>query len=104
MSETYDAVYAAAQRALGHLNTSEIVEGCIRQFDISYLLNELKEEFLNVAYEQQRPSILMKPTLKRDGNQWCCMYGDDFAQGVVEFGDTPETAMRSFDEAMKKRL
>ena len=51
------------------------------------------------ALEQQRPSVLYRPALERDGDQWCALYGADLQQGVAGFGDTPSAAMYAFDKA-----
>lgn len=48
--------------------------------------------------ERNRPSTLYHPSMLLDGNQWCALYGEDLQAGVAGFGDTPEKAMRDFDE------
>lgn len=45
------------------------------------------------------PHVRMRPRVFPDGNQWCCLYGDDLMVGVVGFGDTPELACSAFDKA-----
>ena len=50
------------------------------------------------AGEYERPSVLYKPKLAIDGNQWCALYGDDLQNGVAGFGRSPEEAMRDFDK------
>lgn len=45
------------------------------------------------------PHVRMRPRVFPDGNQWCCLYGDDLMVGVVGFGDTPEMACSAFDKA-----
>ena len=49
------------------------------------------------AIEQQRPCVLLRPQLYRDGNKWCALYGDDLQNGIAGFGDTPVEAMNDFD-------
>lgn len=46
---------------------------------------------------QCRPSLLWKPRLFIDGNQWCALYGENLHAGVAGFGDTPDKAMGDFD-------
>ena len=58
----------------------------------------------NAAYDRSRPSVIWKPKLSIDGNQWCAMYGDDLQNGVAGFGDSPELAMYDFDAAWGKKL
>ena len=48
-----------------------------------------------------RPSYLYKPTLNRDGNRWCALYGENLQEGIAGFGDTPGEAMLSFDRAWR---
>lgn len=45
-----------------------------------------------------QPSVLYRPTLGIDGNQWCALYGEDLMHGVAGFGDTPELAMIDFNK------
>lgn len=51
------------------------------------------------AYEWMRPSVLYRPTLSRDGNMWCALYGDDLQVGLAGFGETPAKALYAFDHA-----
>lgn len=51
------------------------------------------------AAERVRPSVLFRPVLSRDGNQWCALLGENLQEGVAGFGKTPDEAMRSFDRA-----
>lgn len=48
--------------------------------------------------ERRRPSVLFRPTLRQDGDQWCALYGKNLQEGCAGFGDTPKDAMRAFDE------
>ncbi len=53
------------------------------------------------AYEQERPSVLFRPTLSADGDMWCALLGDDLQSGVAGFGETPAKAMFAFDLAFR---
>lgn len=55
-----------------------------------------------VAGSYERPSVLFRPHLSIDGNQWCALYGANLQDGVAGFGDSPEAAMRDFDQAWGK--
>lgn len=48
---------------------------------------------------RRSPSVLFRPRLSIDGNQWCALYGDNLQDGVAGFGNSPEAAMASFDKA-----
>ena len=56
------------------------------------------------AAAQERPCVLWKPSLFRDGNQWCALLGENIQDGVVGFGDSPDAAMWAFDEAWREKL
>jgi len=50
------------------------------------------------------PSVLYRPNLSVDGNQWCALYGENLQEGVAGFGDSPEKAMLAFNENWYKPL
>ncbi len=56
------------------------------------------------ASEQQRPSVLFKPLLSIDGDQYCVLYGSDLQTGIAGFGESPELAMLDFDKMWKKKI
>lgn len=66
--------------------------------DASHAIACLQQEFSLSAYEMQRPSVLFRPALSIDGSKWCALYGADLQAGVAGFGDSPDAAMRDFDE------
>ena len=64
----------------------------------SFLENNIYEETLRTLYEQERPSVLFRPKLMLDGNQYMALYGEDLMNGIGGFGDTADLAMRDFDK------
>jgi hypothetical protein len=48
--------------------------------------------------ELMRPSVLFRPHLAKDGDAWSVLYGDNIQEGVCGFGDSPDAAMRDFDQ------
>ena len=50
-----------------------------------------------VSCDLGAPSVIFKPRLFIDGNQWCALLGENIQDGVAGFGDTPAMAMRNFD-------
>ncbi len=56
------------------------------------------------AAAQERPCVVWKPKLFIDGDQWCALLGENIQEGVVGFGDSPDAAMWSFDNAWRKKL
>lgn len=57
-----------------------------------------------VAVEQKRPSILLRPALSIDGNKWCALFGDNLQDGVAGFGDSPAEAYEDFDRNWAAKL
>ena len=56
------------------------------------------------SIERMRPFMLIRPKLYPDGNQWCCLYGENVQEGVVGFGASPELATREFDKEWYEEL
>ena len=103
MSDSYQAVYDAVRSRL-HGDFVGAVESAARMaFEgFSYVPQHMQQEVYSVSHEMQRPSVLFRPTLSADGDQWCAAYGEDAMSGIVAFGDTPDAAMRAFDLAWTK--
>lgn len=99
--DAYQAIYDAVRSKI-HFNSQELMDKLCSQFDISHHTEIVKQEFMNVAFEMQRPSVIFKPTLKKDGDQWCTLYGKDMMEGVAGFGRTPYEAMSDFDKQWEK--
>lgn len=58
----------------------------------------------NFIRESITPSVLYRPSISIDGNQWCALYGENLLDGVVGFGDSPAEAMAAFDKEWAKKL
>lgn len=71
---------------------------------VSHSVLMVQESWQQAAYEQMRPSVLFKPKLSRDGNQWCALLGDDLQSGVAGFGDSPAEAMLDFDKSWNEKI
>jgi len=95
----YQPVYDAI-RSRFHGDFLGIFERAIRDgFDFGHARMMLQEQISATGYEMQRPSAIFRPQLFIDGNMWCALYGDDLMSGCAGFGETPEKAMRAFDQA-----
>jgi len=71
----------------------------------SAILNEIassaimqRDAVIETQGELRRPSVIYRPTLSLDGNQWCMLYGENLHDGVAGFGDTPALAASDFDK------
>lgn len=51
------------------------------------------------AQEQSEFNLfsMLKPVLKRDGNQWCVLYGKNLQEGICGFGESPHKAIMDFN-------
>ena len=66
---------------------------------ICHAADMAKVAWQEAAWEYQRPSVVFKPTLAKDGDMWCALFGDNLQEGVAGFGETPAKAMYAFDTA-----
>jgi hypothetical protein len=105
MSESWDAIYAAVRSKISGGNISEAVESVCREaFDVSHSKGLLAQAITNIEYDLHRASVLFRPKLMLEGNQWMALYGDDFRTGFAAFGDSPALAMEAFDKAWHEKL
>lgn len=72
---------------------SMLVNGALHEISIA------ARTWQDIAEEYLRPSVMHKPTLTRDGDEWCVLLGADLQTGVAGFGATPDAAFRDFDRA-----
>ena len=99
--DSYQAIYDATRSRIAHFDGSHLVQEIASRFDFSHYANMVKDIAMQAEYEKMRPSVLYRPSIQIDGNQWCALYGDNLQDGVAGFGDTPELAMGDFDKNWK---
>lgn len=113
MSDTYQAVYDAVRSRMSNGDIGQAVTDAINQQagGLGFAIESVKTEYAQaadahrVAGEQaQRPSVLYRPGLSIDGNQWCALYGENLQDGVTGFGDSPAAAMLDFDANWNQSL
>lgn len=102
MSDSYQAIFDAVRSRLSNCDVGAAIRAAAH-LDASHAIAIIQREFCVAAVEMQRPSVLYGPVLRRDGNQWCALYGD-LPNGVAGFGDSPAAAMRDFDNAWQKAI
>ena len=102
MSDNYQAVYDAVKQSMPNMNM--LCQDIVGQFDFSHHAEIVKQDLLNIAYQQTRPSVLFRPSIQPDGNQWCVLYGESLHDGITGFGDTPAAAMADFDNEWHKEM
>lgn len=73
------------------------------QIQIAGLLTNAANEMYDLALKQNKPHMLYKPRLYKDGNCWFALLGENLMEGVVGMGDNPGEAMLNFDNAWDKK-
>lgn len=101
--DSYQPIYDAVRSSIRGGNIGDVVRDVAwQQFDISHMKAMLQQDFSIAAQEMVRPSVLFRPTLARDGNQWCFLLGANLQEGIAGFGDMPNAAAAAFDQAFWK--
>lgn len=103
MSDTYQPIYDAVCSRLRNTDVGAAIRDACH-LDGSHVIACLHQDFSIAAQEMLRPSVLYRPSISIDGDQWCALYGADLQAGVAGFGDSPDAAMRAFDKAWSERL
>lgn len=102
MNDSYQAIYDAASRKIGHVDTErvlfEALQGPCGAFELA-----ARAAMEAICFEQTRPSAIYRPTVAPDGTMWCALFGPNLMEGVSGFGNTPEEAMRDFDKNWREQ-
>lgn len=105
MSDSYQAIYDAVRSKILSADTGGIIERVARDaFEMGNARALLQEAIGMVGNEMVRPSAIYRPSIMRDGDQWCALYGEDLVEGVSGFGESPDAAMRAFDQAWHEKV
>jgi hypothetical protein len=104
--DSYQAIYDAVRSRLGNTDVGSAVSDAINQHaqGLSWAIDAIKHEWCLAAAHQQRPSILLRPSISIDGNMWCVLYGENLQDGVAGFGESPALAMEDFDNQWYRKL
>jgi hypothetical protein len=71
---------------------------------ICFAAERVANQLENMISNMDRPSVRFRPKLRRDGNKWIAVYGDNLQEGVVGVGESPGEAMFHFDCEWEKRI
>jgi len=85
-------------------NRRNTVGQLINQGDSNRIADEITEAAQKISREWTRPSVLFRPVITPDGDQFCCLLGSNLQEGITGFGYTPDQASRAFDEAWHKSV
>ncbi len=98
MSDNYDAVYQAVRSKISGCDVGDAIQSSIRDMNLSHYFERASQEWTVAASEQQRPFVLLRPKMFKDGNLWCALYGGNIQDGVAGFGKSPALAAGDFDK------
>ena len=85
----------------------------LREQESIHVMNELctnarlkHQEEINLIIEEAEFKLfsMLKPELYKDGNAWCCLYGENIVEGIVGFGDTPRLAVYEWNKAWNEKI
>lgn len=104
MSDSYQATYDAVRSRISNGDVGAAVTEVAREaFQFSWLKAQAEQVMSHLHEQYARPTVLMRPRVFLDGNQWCALYGENIQEGVCGFGDSPADATEAFDEAWVER-
>jgi len=99
----YQAVYDAVRSKIHGGDIGGAVEEAIRSINMGHYADMAGRSIQEAAMEYTRPSVMMRPKISKEGNQWCALYGDNLQDGVAGFGESPHLAMYDFDKNWHKK-
>ena len=102
--EAYQPIYDAVRSRISNGDIGAAVEAAMRDANLFHHAEMAANSIHCAAAEYERPSVLFRPKLFIDGDQWCALYGADLQEGVAGFGDSPTKAMWDFDREWAKDL
>lgn len=102
--DTYQPIYDAVRSKIVGIDIGFAIESAIREINFQHYAEMATESVRIAASDHSRPSVLFRPEVYIDGDQWCALYGTDLQRGVVGFGDSPEEAMWNFDQEWAKKI
>jgi hypothetical protein len=102
--DSYQPIYDAVRSRISGGDVGSAVQAALRDANLNHYADMASRAAQEAANEASRPSVLMRPTISRDGNMWCALYGEDLVNGVCGFGESPYLAMYAFDRAWETKI
>ena len=72
------------------------------QIQIANILTQYASAMEEHALTLNKPHLLYKPKVYKDGDTWFALLGENIQEGVVGMGKNPGEAMLNFDNAWNK--
>lgn len=69
----------------------------LNERDSAWLAGQIRSMVQTECEDKTKPSVLFRPAVSIDGDQWCALYGENLQDGIAGFGDTVGDAMSDFD-------
>jgi hypothetical protein len=106
VSDTYQAIYDAVRSRIHGGDIGNVAESALREAfgNADHIIRCAMQDVAVSFAEHARPSAVYRPSIGRDGNKWCALYGPNLMEGVCGFGDSPEEAMADFDANWAKKI
>ena len=102
--DSYQAIYDAVRSRISGGDVGAAIEAAMRNANIDHYASMASEAIKQAASFYEDPSVLYRPRLSIDGDQWCALYGDNLQDGVAGFGSSPAEAMQDFNRNWHKKL
>ena len=96
--DSYQAIYDAVRSKISAGNVGQAIEAAFHSANIGHYVHMAQLSAQAAISQWERPSVLYRPSIAPDGNQWSALYGENIQEGVAGFGDTPALAMADFDK------
>ena len=101
--DTYQPIYDAVRSCIRNGDVGAAVEMAFRNADLGNFAGQALYAVQRATEEYERPCVVFKARLYRDGDQWCAIVGDDLQAGCAAYGESPSLAMRNFDTEWFKK-
>ena len=75
--DTYQPIYDAVRSCIRNGDVGAAVEMAFRNADLGNFAGQALYAVQRATEEYERPCVVFKARLYRDGDQWCAIVGDD---------------------------
>lgn len=101
MSDIHQATYDAVRSKISNGDIGGAIETAIRDMNLSHYAEMAGYAAQEAACEYARPSVVYKPTISIDGNQYSVLYGENLQDGCAGFGDSIKQRCMTLTETGK---
>lgn len=104
--DAYQPIFDAVSLKIRNGDVGSAVTDAVRDAfgQASHYMACVAQDYSYAAMQSIQPSVLFRPKIYIDGDQWCALYGENLQDGVAGFGDSPCHAMMAFDAAWLEKI